>query len=293
MTPAPISPWEAALLGLVEGLTEYLPISSTGHLILVSAMLGRTGDPGLNAFNIVVQSGAILAVLGLYRVRIAEMVRDGLAWAAALAGRAGTTGRPVVWSERAGLRLLVNLGIAFLPAAVLGPFADDAIERVLFHPRPVALALAVGGLVIFAFEPMRRRRATGGFDLAGLTVGRALLIGLAQCLAMIPGTSRSLATILAGLAVGLHPAAAAEFSFLLGLPTLGGATVYKALTAWPALSASVGPVPLVTGLLVAMVSAALAIRGFVAWLGRRGLAPFGVYRIVLAVVILLALGRAE
>ena len=290
MTPVPISPWEAALLGLVEGLTEYLPISSTGHLILVSALLGRTGDPGLNAFNIVVQSGAILAVLGLYRARIAEMARDGVAWTAACLGRSGSVA--VSWRDRAGLRLLVHLVVAFLPAALIGPLADDAIERILFHPRPVALALAVGGLVIFAFEPMRRRRSTGGFDLAGLTVGRALLIGLAQCLAMIPGTSRSLATILAGLAVGLHPAAAAEFSFLLGLPTLGGATVYKALTAWPSLSASVGPVPLATGLLVAMVSAALAIRGFVAWLGRRGLAPFGVYRILLAIAILLMLGRS-
>ncbi|RMF72559.1 MAG: undecaprenyl-diphosphate phosphatase [Acidobacteria bacterium] len=285
MSAGPVSPWEAALLGLVEGLTEYLPISSTGHLILVAALLGRTGDPGLNAFNIVVQSGAILAVLGLYRHRVAGMIADG--WRLLSAGRPG---RPPL-AELHGLRLAIHLGIAFLPAALLGPLADDAIERVLFHPRPVAGALAAGALAIFALEPLRRRRSAGGFDLDRLTAGRALLIGLAQCLAMVPGTSRSLATILAGIAVGLHPAAAAEFSFLLGLPTLGGATLYKAWTAGDALMASVGVVPLVVGLVVAMVSAALAIRGFVAWLTRHGLAPFAVYRLLLAGAVLLVLAR--
>lgn len=290
MSAPVVAPWEAALLGLVEGLTEYLPISSTGHLILVSALLGRTGDPGLNAFNIVVQSGAILAVLGLYRARFVHMARDAWRFVSARLG-GGSSPRPGL-RDLGGLRLALQLGVAFAPAALLGPLADDAIERLLFHPGPVALALAGGGLAIFGFEPLRRRRTARGARIEDLTFRQALVIGLAQCLAMIPGTSRSLATILAGLAVGLHPAAAAEFSFLLGLPTLGGATAYKAWTAGAALSASVGPGPLLLGLLVAMVSAALAIRGFVAWLSSRGLAPFGVYRLLLAAAILLVLGRS-
>lgn len=284
-----LTPFEAAILGLVEGLTEYLPVSSTGHLILVAAWLGKEGDPAVNAFNIVIQAGAILAVLGLYRDRVASML---VALRDLLRG-----GAPALKALRAtlharfvpGLNLLANLLVAFLPAAILGPLLEDRIESALFYPVPVAAALALGGLVIFAFEPLRRRRLSDGVGIETLGMRGALFIGLIQCLAMIPGTSRSLATILGGIAVGLHPAAAAEFSFLLGLPTLGGATFIKAIGDGDLLLAEVGPLSLLVGLAVATVSAALAVKGFVAWLNRHGLAGFGVYRIVLAALVFLAM----
>ncbi len=269
--PGPLGPLEAAILGLVEGLTEYLPVSSTGHLILTSWLLGRTGDRGLDAFEIVIQSGAILAVLGLYRERVASMLR-------------GLLGR-----DPAGLRLAVNLAVGVAPALVLGVLLKNLIDAYLFRPGPVALALAVGGGAMLAFEPLRRRRETDGIGIDQLGWRQALGIGLAQCLAMWPGTSRSLTSILGGLAAGLRPPAAAEFSFLLALPTLLAATGYSLLKDGPEIAASVTPAAATVGIVVAMVSAALAVKGFVRWLGHHGLAPFAVYRILLAGAVLLAL----
>jgi undecaprenyl-diphosphatase len=269
--PGPLGPLEAALLGLVEGLTEYLPVSSTGHLILTSWLLGRTGDPGLHAYEIVIQSGAILAVLGLYRGRIAEMLRG-------LAGR-----------DPAGRQLLANLVIGVFPALVLGVLLKKPIDRWLFHPGPVAAALAVGGLAMFACEPLRRRRVEDGVGLEQLGWSQALAIGLVQCVAMWPGTSRSLATILGGLAVGLRPPAAAEFSFLLALPTLLAATSYALVKDGAEIAASVTPLSAFVGVAVAMVSAAVAVKGFIHWLGHHGLQPFAVYRILLAAAVVFAL----
>ncbi len=285
MTSA-LSPLEAALLGIVEGLTEYLPVSSTGHLILAAYLLGKSGEPAVDSFNIVIQSGAILAVLGLYRERVVAMIRDSWSGARQLFSGGATLLREELGAGRLpGLQLGLNLLLAFLPAAIIGPIAKDGIKSLLFKPLPVALALALGGVVIFAFEPLRKRRLEGGLDVDSLTPLRALFIGLIQCLAMIPGTSRSLATILGGLVVGLRPAAAAEFSFLLGLPTLGGATVFEAWDDGALMIESISPLSLIVGLVVAMVSAALAVKAFVSWLNRRGLAPFGVYRILLAVAV--------
>ena len=269
--PGPLGPLEAALLGLVEGLTEYLPVSSTGHLILTSWLLGRTGDPGLDAYEIVIQSGAILAVVGLYRGRIVEMLSG-------LAGR-----------NPAGRQLLINLTVGVLPALVLGVLLEKPIDRWLFHPGPVAAALAVGGLAMLACEPLRRRRVEDGVGLEQLNWRQALAIGLAQCVAMWPGTSRSLATILGGLAAGLRPPAAAEFSFLLALPTLLAATGYSLVKDGPQIAASVTPLSAFVGIAVAMVSAALAVKGFVHWLGHHGLQPFAVYRILLAAAVFFAL----
>ena len=271
--PPPLGPLEAALLGLVEGLTEYLPVSSTGHLILASTLLGRADDPAVKSFEIVIQAGAILAVLGLYRDRVAAMLRG-------LAGR-----------DTAGRRLLVALVVGFLPAGVLGLLLHRTIKAYLFGPGPVAAALAAGGLAMIVLDPLRARRLARGLPLESLGWRGALVIGLAQCLAMWPGTSRSLVTILAGLAVGLTPAAAAEFSFLLALPTLGGATFLDLVRDGATLFAGIGIGPFAIGLLVAFVSAALAVRGFVAWLGRHGLVPFGVYRLLLAGAVLWALLR--
>ncbi len=274
----------AAILGLVEGITEYLPISSTGHLILVSALLGLDSPDvkdSVDAFNIIIQGGAILAVLGLYWPRVAAMLRG-------LIGRDG-----------AGLKLAVNIFVAFLPAAVLGVLLEETIDRHLFFPVPVVAALALGGVWMIGIDVWhkRRTRSTGfaadaGEPLAAgvtaapgtiesLTILQALGIGLFQCVAMWPGTSRSMMTIAGGMMLGLRPKEAAEFSFLLGLPTLGGACVYKALKSSDDLAA-LGAGPIIVGLLVATVSAALAVRWLVAFLNRHGLTAFGVYRLLLA-----------
>jgi undecaprenyl-diphosphatase len=216
-----MTPLQAIILGLVEGITEYLPVSSTGHLILASALLGLD-DPetksAVDAFNIVIQGGAILAVVGLYFPRIVQMLRG-------LAGR-----------DRAGMSLLLNLFVAFLPAAFFGFLLDDFIEAHLFHTAPVLLALFVGGLWMIWIDRWRRRNEfmgehaailPGGDTIDRLTPVQALAIGLFQCVAMWPGTSRSMMTIAGGMLVGLKPRQAAEFSFLLGLPTLGAACLYK------------------------------------------------------------------
>jgi undecaprenyl-diphosphatase len=304
--------WHAVILGLVEGVTEYLPVSSTGHLILTSALLGL--DEGaikqhVDAFNIVIQGGAILAVVGLYWPRIVQMLK-------------GLVGR-----DAQGRRLLINLVVAFLPAAVLGVALNDWIEARLFHAGPVLLALALGGIWMIwldrwrasklAQEDRARNAAAGDNDNNAdadghndahaeadahsrfrLTVDdldwkRALVIGLFQVVAMWPGTSRSMMTIAGGTLLGLRPKDAAEFSFLLGLPTLGGACVYslgknllEAREAGePNMFEVLGWAPVLVGVAVATVSAALAVKWLVAFLTKHGLALFGWYRLLLCAVL--------
>jgi len=265
-----VTPWQAAILGLVEGITEYLPISSTGHLVLTGHLLGLDEPEDLkqavDAFLIAIQGGAILAVLGLYRDRVVQMIR-------------GLLGR-----DPAGRRLVGLLLVAFAPAAVLGPILNDAIEAWLFHPAPVIAALSLGGVAMIAIGRHERRDARVVDDL---TWRGALVIGLAQCLSMWPGVSRSGATIVAGVLAGLRRRDAAEFSFLLGLPTLGGACVYRVAKSAMAGDQSLfefGWLALGIGFGVATVSAAIAVKWLVSWLNRRGLAVFGWYRIGLAVV---------
>lgn len=274
--------WQAVILGLVEGITEYLPVSSTGHLIIASALMGLDRPEvkdAVDAFDIVIQGGAILAVLGLYWARVAQMLR-------------GLVGR-----DPGGLRLLINLGIAFVPSAALGLALSDAIKAHLFYVGPVAAALALGGVYMILLERWRERRAETveeGDDITAVTPLQALLIGVMQCAALIPGTSRSMMTITGGYVVGLRPARAAEFSFLLGLPTLGAATLYSLYRNVRDASASgtgnlfqeLGVAPAVIGLVVAAVSAAAAVKWLVGFLGRHGLAPFGWYRFAVAGVML-------
>lgn len=276
---------QAIALGVVEGITEYLPVSSTGHLILTSAVLGLDEPPqrkaAVDAFNIVIQGGAILAVLGLYWPRVHRMLR-------------GLLGR-----DRSGLHLLMMLVVAFLPAAVFGPLLDDVIEARLFNPPAVILALSLGGVAMIVIGRWQKRffhehhegehdEVHAYVDIEHLTWRRALIIGLLQCVAMWPGTSRSMMTIVAGMLVGLKPKQAAEFSFLLALPTLGGACVYTAakniLGDDPSMLTTLGVGPAVVGFLVATISAGLAIRWLVAYLTRHGLAVFGWYRLLLSAV---------
>ncbi len=270
---------DAIVLGLVEGITEYLPVSSTGHLILATELLGLRREPStlasVDAFNIIIQGGAILAVILLYRARVAQMLR-GLAL-----------------RDRAGLHLFGKLVVAFLPAAIFGKLFDDAIEEKLFHPVPVLIMLGGGGVLLLLLGKWMRslvtREAQESEDFAQLSYRAALCIGLFQCIAMVPGTSRSLMAILGGLLFGLSPKRSAEFSFLLGLPTLGAACLYKLFTASEkagsvgAFTESIGGVaPVLVGVAVAMISAMLAVRWLVSLLSRGGLEVFGLWRIGVA-----------
>ncbi|MEE9405457.1 MAG: undecaprenyl-diphosphate phosphatase, partial [Algisphaera sp.] len=218
--------WQAVILGLVEGLTEYLPVSSTGHLLIVQSLLGiGVGDAeekaAANAYAICIQAGAILAVLGLYWRRVRQ----------ALVGWAGKVGMGP--GDADGFRMGLNLIVAFLPAAFIGLLLDDWIEAQLFAPWPVVAALFVGGVAILVVSRWKKKQAgeSAGDALEAMTWKMALAIGFIQCLAMWPGTSRSLVTIVGGVLVGLSLAAAVEFSFLLGVITLCAATAYKALDA--------------------------------------------------------------
>ena len=293
-----LSWWQAVVLGVVEGITEYLPISSTGHLLIASRLLGlpdEQGSAGLEAVNtyaIAIQFGAIVAVAGLFWRRFRDMLL-------------GLVGR-----SEPGRHLLLILVIAFLPSAVLGFLFDDAIEERLFGPWPIVVAWVVGGVLILVLERTGRipsRRDTADAESAGsgggveqVAVGRdpllsisyrqAAIVGLAQCLALWPGTSRSLATILGALLVGVSVAAAVEFSFLLGFATLTAASGYKLLTGGDTLVEQFGVVTPLIGALAALVSAVLAIRWLVTYLERHDLTVFAWYRFAvagLAVVLLL------
>ena len=265
-----MSLFQAGILGAIEGLTEFLPVSSTGHLILAAHAMGLVGGV-MNDFEIVIQAGALLAVLWLYRVRVLEVL--------------GGIARP----RSRGGSLLVKLAVAFLPAAIAGLTLHKAIERHLFGPHPVAIALFAGGVVMVCFERWRRtRRGTPAFEsVDAIPFGVALAIGVFQCASLWPGVSRAMVTILAGLLLGCSAIAAAEFSFLLALPTLGAATLFDLVKNREALlgGASVGPAAMAVGLGVAAIVAAIAIRSFLRYLTRHGLEPFGWYRIVLGLAL--------
>ena len=257
----------AAILGVVEGLTEFLPVSSTGHLIVAGSLLGYTGDKA-KLFEIVIQAGAILAVCWEYRAKLL-----------AVAGG--------VFNDRSAQRFVLNLLIAFLPAAVLGLAFSKAIKAHLFAPVPVATAFIVGAFVILWAERRQQRNpATVRIDsVDDLRWSDALKIGCAQAFALIPGTSRSGATIIGGMLFGLSRTAATEFSFFLAIPTLLAATAYefvknRALLAGGDLSM------IAVGFVVAFVSAFLVVRWLLRYVAHHDFVPFAWYRIAFGVVIL-------
>lgn len=294
---------KAVVLGVVEGVTEYLPISSTGHLLVTEMLLdvGTTEatEDAADSYVIAIQAGAILAVLVLYHERIRSMLL-------------GLVGR-----DEVGRRLVTAVVVSFIPAAVIGLLFDDAIKERLFNVWAIAAAWAVGGVVVLyvsrafldskadaaeaadptpddEFDPAETDETDRG-GLASITIRQAAIIGAAQCLAMWPGTSRSLVTIVAAVLVGLSLPAAVEFSFLLGLATLGAATVYETAKNGGEIVDTFGVVNPLIGFAAAFVSAVVAIRWMVGYLQRHSFAIFGWYRIAVAalVVVLAVTGVIE
>jgi undecaprenyl-diphosphatase len=257
----------AAILGIVEGLTEFLPVSSTGHLIVAGSLLGYTGDRA-KLFEIVIQAGAILAVCWEFRSKLI----------AVLAG---------IFSDRSAQRFVLNLAIAFLPAAVLGLAFANAIKARLFAPVPVASAFIVGAFVILWVERWQRRnpRAVRVDSVDDMRWTDALKVGFAQAFALIPGTSRSGATIIGGMLFGLSRVAATEFSFFLAIPTLFAATGYELFRNRELLA--VGDLSMIgVGFITAFVSAFFVVRGLLRYVAHHDFVPFAWYRIVFGLVIL-------
>ncbi|MDD1630167.1 MAG: undecaprenyl-diphosphate phosphatase [Methylococcaceae bacterium] len=255
----------AIILGIVEGLTEFLPVSSTGHLILAGQLLGFNDDKG-KVFEIAIQFAAILAVVWEYRARLAHTLTS-------------------ITSEAVSQRLAINLIVAFLPAAVLGFLFLKQIKAHLFNPLVVASAFIIGGLLILWAE--RRQHVIHAESVDDMTWRDALKVGFAQALSMIPGTSRSGATIIGGLFFGLSRRAATEFSFFLAIPTMFAATLYDVYKHRDLFS--VDDIALfAVGGTVSFISAFLAVRGLIRFISRHDFTVFAWYRIAFGVIVLIS-----
>jgi undecaprenyl-diphosphatase len=257
---------EAALLGLVEALTEFLPVSSTGHLIIAAELLDFDGPPG-KVFEVVIQTGAVLAILVTYFRRFWDVLLG-------------------LGNDPAARRFVTAILLAFLPAALIGVVAHKYIKDYLFNPTVVALALILGGIAILVIERLRPVPTVN--QIENFTPRLALGIGLVQCVAMVPGVSRSGATILGALLMGVTRRAAAEFSFFLAVPTLTGAAVYDLYKNRDALSGD-GMELIAIGFVSAFLCSLWVIRWFVGFVSRHGFAPFAWYRIVAGTVLLVVI----
>lgn len=255
------------IMGVVEGLTEFLPISSTGHLILAGSLLNFTGEK-VKVFEIVIQAGAMLAVCWEYRERIAHVARN-------------------FYRDNAARRFVINLIVAFLPAVVLGLLFGKIIKAHLFKPVPVAMAFIVGAIIILIVERRQRLQPEGPRvdSVDDMTVLDAFKVGCAQCFALIPGTSRSGASIIGAMIFGLSRKAATEFSFFLAIPTLFGATIYSLYKERNLLSLADLPM-FGLGALAAFVSAFLCVRWLLRYISTHDFTLFAWYRIVFGVIVL-------
>lgn len=289
---------QAFILGLVEGVTEFIPVSSTGHLILTNEILGLNGEgflldnagqailvqgkpypikEAIDAYCIIIQAGALFAVFILFWKKIISIIKGFLG------------------KDPGGSRLGRNLIIALMPAIIAGLTLHDWIENKLFETHIVIYALVIGGIIMIAVEQWRKKkkriRKQLGIkrvqkEIESLTWKESLMIGLLQCLSMIPGTSRSMTTIIGGYFAGLSPKRAAEFSFLLGLITLSAASGYKALTEGQEMIQALDTGPLLVGCMVAFISGGFAVRWVMGYLQHHGIAVFGWYRLILAIFLL-------
>ena len=255
---------KAVILGLVEGATEFIPVSSTGHLILVQNWLNFTGEKE-NAFIIFIQLGAVLAVVWLYRAKFFKVARN--------------------WHrDETDRRLIINLILGTLPAVIIGLPTEDWIEAHLFKPFPVALALVLGGVAILWIEARPRKVSVANVD--DISIKKAIGVGCIQVLAMLfPGVSRSGATIMGGLMLGLSRTAATEFSFFLAIPAMVGATIIKLLGVSDVIGLADLPL-FAVGFVVAFIAALFVIRGLLAFVSSNSFAPFAWYRIVFGIILL-------
>ncbi|MDR1528731.1 MAG: undecaprenyl-diphosphate phosphatase [Puniceicoccales bacterium] len=272
---------ESIILGITQGTTEFLPISSTGHLILVDQFLlshgplpsGNMDDSkalrvqAKNAYFVIIQFGSMLAVLFLYRRRFTDMFL-------------GLFGR-----NHHGCNLMLNLIASFLPAAIIGPFVSGWL-KILYHALPVAIALTIGGIIMIRVEKSYRKRWMRGYGkIDNLTFAKSFFIGLWQCLAFIPGTSRSMATIIGGYQCGLRRSEAAEYSFLLGFVTLSAATVYEFVKNFHIISLYFSAKTFLLGISIACLSSMVAIKFLISFIARNGMIIFAWYRIILAILV--------
>lgn len=272
---------KAAFMGIIEGITEFLPVSSTGHLIVFGNIINfydSTSKQYVDMFDMVIQLGAVLAIIVLYF----EKVKDTFL---------NLFPRPIgkVSYEKSGFKFWFVIAISCIPAAAIGIPLDDKIEEYLFHPKPVAIALIVGGIGMIVAENYFRKNRKNKTSLMEVTIRQALIIGVFQCLALIPGMSRSASTIIGGWVAGLSTVAAAEYSFFLALPVMVGVTAIKLIKIGGLALLTVNEVlALGIAFLVAFVIALIVVDGFISFLKKKPLRIFSLYRFVFAIIVLIS-----
>lgn len=272
------------ILSLVEGITEFLPVSSTGHLILVNQFVKLEPEGFSNAFNVIIQLGAILSVVVLYFERLNPWTKSKIRLPKNYQDLNRQSKAYFILShpDKKTINLWFKVIVGVLPAMVLGLLFDDLIDQYLFNPMTVAAMLLLWGLIIILIE--KKNKNTKYESLADLPYTTALLIGFFQCLAMVPGTSRSAATIIGAMILGLSRSAAAEFSFFLAIPTMLGATLLKLVKNLGGFSGNQWCLILI-GMVLSFIIAFVVIKKFLAYVKKHDFIPFGVYRIILAVVV--------